>query len=352
MGIAFDGLTEFFFGKEVDFSTAFELARQAAQYWCGEQDVTNRAEANNQDAGGHRENFGQFIPSSPTAGTKPRRSTARVGWAMIGSGYFWPMYLVDTHAHLYLPQFDEDRTLVLDRASAAGVARVLLPNIDLGSIGPMLALCDARPDLCYPMMGLHPCDVKPGYADVLVEMKARLSARRYLAIGETGIDLYWDKTTLPMQVEAFREQVHWAIEYALPVVIHARESFDELFAVLDEENGPGLRGVFHCFTGTRAQAEKILGYGGFMLGLGGVLTYPKAALDQVVADLPRESILLETDAPFLPPVPHRGKRNESAYVAQVALRLSSIWQVGVQEVARITSGNAFRMFFPDESPPE
>ncbi len=262
------------------------------------------------------------------------------------------MYLVDTHAHLYLPQFDEDRTLVLDRASAAGVARVLLPNIDLGSIGPMLALCDARPDLCYPMMGLHPCDVKPGYADVLVEMKARLSARRYLAIGETGIDLYWDKTTLPMQVEAFREQVHWAIEYALPVVIHARESFDELFAVLDEENGPGLRGVFHCFTGTRAQAEKILGYGGFMLGLGGVLTYPKAALDQVVADLPRESILLETDAPFLPPVPHRGKRNESAYVAQVALRLSSIWQVGVQEVARITSGNAFRMFFPDESPPE
>lgn len=270
---------------------------------------------------------------------------------MRGGVYFWPMFLVDTHAHLYLAQFDEDREAMVDRACSAGVARVLLPNIDLASIGPMLQLCDARPEMFFPMMGLHPCDVRADYAEVLAHMKSLLGQRRFVAIGETGIDLYWDKTTLSMQVQAFREQVRWAITYSLPLVIHARESFDELFAVLDEENGPGLRGVFHCFTGTRAQAEKILGYGGFMMGLGGVLTYPKAALDRVVADLPRESILLETDAPFLPPVPHRGKRNESAWVAQVALRLSDIWQVSVQEAGRITAENAFRMFFPDEHLP-
>ncbi|MBL7944202.1 MAG: TatD family hydrolase [Flavobacteriales bacterium] len=178
-----------------------------------------------------------------------------------------------------------------------------------------------------------------------------LDVHSYVAIGETGIDLYWDKTTLPQQIESFTEQIHWAIEKSLPIVIHARESFDEIFEVLDRENHPGLRGVFHCFTGTLAQAEHILGYGGFMMGLGGVLTYPKAALDQVVKDIPTDKIVLETDAPFLAPVPYRGKRNESAYVSDVADRLATIWQVSKQEVAGITTENAFRMFFPDQSPP-
>ena len=263
---------------------------------------------------------------------------------MRGGVYFWPMFLVDTHAHLYLAQFDEDREAMVDRACSAGVARVLLPNIDLASIGPMLQLCDARPEMFFPMMGLHPCDVRADCAEVLAHMKSLLGQRRFVAIGETGIDLYWDKTTLSMQVQAFREQVRWAITYSLPLVIHARESFDELFAVLDEENGPGLRGVFHCFTGTRAQAEKILGYGGFMMGLGGVLTYPKAALDRVVADLPRESILLETDAPFLPPVPHRGKRNESAYLVHVAEKLAEVLQMDRQTVVEQTSRNARALF--------
>jgi TatD DNase family protein len=261
------------------------------------------------------------------------------------------MYLVDTHAHLYLPQFEEDRNAVLTRATQAGVKRILLPNIDLASIAGLHELCDRNPGIYYPMMGLHPCDVKADFRDVLAEMKQLLDSRPYVAIGETGIDMYWDKTTLSDQIASFTEQIHWAIEKSLPIVIHARESFDEIFEVLDRENHPGLRGVFHCFTGSIDQAEHILGYGGFMMGLGGVLTYPKAALDQVVVNIPREKIVLETDAPFLPPVPYRGKRNESAYVAEVADRLATIWKISKQEVARITTENAFRMFFPDQSPP-
>lgn len=254
------------------------------------------------------------------------------------------MELIDTHSHIYQPAFDEDRDAMVQRALDAGIQKILLPNIDLESVPRMHALVQAHPNVCYPMMGLHPCDVKEDFEQVLSIMSEHLAQGHYVAIGETGIDLYWDKSTYDLQCRAFEIQVEWAKQYGLPIVIHARESIDELIAMLDRLNDDRLMGVFHCFTGTLAQAQHILRYGGFYLGIGGVLTYPKSGLAQVVAEIPMDALILETDAPYLPPVPHRGKRNESAYVELVARHLATVKNTTFEEVALVTTANSKRLF--------
>jgi TatD DNase family protein len=254
------------------------------------------------------------------------------------------MYLIDTHSHLYQPAFDEDREQMVQRAIEAGVQKILLPNIDMESIPRMHALVAAFPDHCYAMMGLHPCDVKADFELVLMQMHEHIGQRKYVAIGETGIDLYWDRSTFEWQCVAFEIQLQWAKKYKLPIVIHARDSIDELIGILDRHNDQDLTGVFHCFTGSKTQAEHIIDYGGFYLGIGGVLTYPKAGLSEVVAELPMDRMILETDAPYLPPVPYRGKRNESSYVRYIAEHLAKIKNITFEEVAQTTTQNALKLF--------
>jgi len=254
------------------------------------------------------------------------------------------MFLIDTHTHLYLDAFAEDREAMIQRALDAGVQRMLLPNIDERSIDGMHAMSERWPNHVFPMMGLHPCDVKEDYMQVLQRMKAHFTQRSYVAVGETGIDLYWDKTSLHNQIESFKIQIEWAKEYRLPIVIHARDSFDEITEVVDEMHDERLRGVFHCFTGTSDQAKKVMSYGSFMLGIGGVLTYPKANLGATLATVPLEFIVLETDSPFLTPVPFRGKRNESSYIPFVLRQLSTAMGIEEERLADITTSNALRMF--------
>lgn len=256
------------------------------------------------------------------------------------------MSLIDTHSHIYLPQFDEDLDAMIQRAKDAGVSKIFLPNIDLESIPLMHQLSDRFPDMCYPMMGLHPCDVKENYIEVLQTMRSMFTERRYIAVGEIGIDLYWDKSTLGIQIEAFKIQCDWAKELKLPIVIHARDSFDEIFSVMDEIHDEHLFGVFHCFTGNADQAKKVMSYGNFLMGLGGVLTYEKSGLDVVAKDIPMEYLVLETDSPFLTPKPFRGKRNESGYVKFVAEKLASIKGMSYEEVIAITGQNAIKLFNP------
>jgi TatD DNase family protein len=253
------------------------------------------------------------------------------------------MILTDTHAHLYLEQFDEDRPDMVRRAIDKGVRYLFLPNIDRGSIGPMMKLAGEFPGICFPMIGLHPTSVDADYETQLETVTEWLGKAEFCAIGEMGIDLYWDKTFFPQQQEAFRFQVKLALEHDLPLVIHSRNSFDEIFALLDETWQPGLRGVFHCFTGDRTQADHILGLG-FKLGIGGVLTYKNSGLTEVLKDISLEHILLETDAPFLAPVPHRGKRNESAYIPDIAAALAGIKNLSIEEVAWVTTRNALEFF--------
>jgi TatD DNase family protein len=253
------------------------------------------------------------------------------------------MQLIDTHTHLYLEQFDEDRAQMIQRAKAEGVDLFLLPNIDSSTHLAMWDLCKSEP-ACKPMMGLHPCSVKENYRDELALVERELRLGKYIAVGEIGIDLYWDKTFLKEQMDALAQQVTWAKELDLPIVIHARESFNEIFEVLDPLNSEGLRGVFHCFTGTREQAAHILNYGDFYLGIGGVLTFKKGGLDKIIDSFPLDSLVLETDSPYLAPTPYRGKRNESAYTRIVAQKLADLLEMNVEEVAEITTSNAKRLF--------
>jgi len=255
------------------------------------------------------------------------------------------MHFIDTHTHLFSDSFNEDRTEVVTRAINAGVQTLLLPNIDLESIEPMHDLVAQFPNQCYPMMGLHPGSVEGDWENALEIIKGHLfSERKYCAVGEIGMDLYWDKTFINEQREAFQQQVQWAKALRLPIVIHAREAFDEIFEVLDVLNDDSLSGVFHCFTGTLEQALHALDYGQFKLGIGGVLTYKKSGLDEVLSQLPLDCMILETDSPYLPPVPHRGKRNESAYLLHVAERLAEVKNVTLKQVEEITSQNARSLF--------
>jgi TatD DNase family protein len=253
------------------------------------------------------------------------------------------MILTDTHAHLYLEQFDHDRHNMVGRAMERGVTFLFLPNIDRDSIKPMMDLAEAFPGQCFPMMGLHPTSVKEDYQQQLETVAFWLKQEKFCAIGEMGIDLYWDKTYFPQQQEAFRYQVKLAKEYQLPIVIHSRNSFDEIFRLLDEVWEPGLKGVFHCFTGNIQQADHIIDLG-FKLGIGGVLTYKNSGLKEVMQNISLDHILLETDAPFLAPVPYRGNRNESAYIYDIAQNLAEIKGIDIAEVAEVTTGNAMELF--------
>ncbi len=251
---------------------------------------------------------------------------------------------IDTHAHLYHQQFAGDREAMLQRALDAGVKKLFLPNVDHDSIEGMDALAAAHPESCFAMMGLHPCSVGEQNDAAMQEVERLLRTRRYCAVGEIGIDLYWDKTWLVQQQDVFRQHVRWAKELDLPIAIHCRNSFAETIAIVEEENTEGLHGVFHCFTGTPEEAERVIALGGFVLGIGGVITYPKGGLFETMQVVGPEHCVLETDAPYLSPVPHRGKRNESSYIPFVAERLALATGRSVAEIASITTNNAERLF--------
>jgi TatD DNase family protein len=251
--------------------------------------------------------------------------------------------LTDTHTHLYLKEFSEDRAEVIARAIEAGVDSFYLPNIDSNSINDMLALEAAFPERCHAMMGLHPCSVQANYEEELAIVKDWLTKRPFCAIGEIGIDLYWDKSTLNIQVDAFKRQIGWAKELGLPIVIHSRESTELILDVLKDEKDERLRGILHCYTGTISQAEMAWSLG-FYLGIGGVVTFKNAGLDKIVEALPLDWMVLETDSPYLAPVPHRGKRNESTFVRLIAEKVSQVKSIDIQQVASITTGNAKNIF--------
>ncbi len=253
------------------------------------------------------------------------------------------MQLIDTHAHLYAEEFNDDRAEMIQRALEAGVTRMYLPNIDSTSIEGMLALEAQYPEQCLAMMGLHPCYVKENYQEELALVKSWLEKRSFPAIGEIGIDLYWDKTHVKEQEEAFLTQVEWAKQYDLPIVIHSRESMDLILELLQPLRHERLRGIFHCFSGTVQQAEAAIDMG-FLLGIGGVLTFKKSGLDAVLSEIELQHLVLETDAPYLAPTPFRGKRNESSYVLKVAEKLAEVKGMSTSEVASITTQNALQVF--------
>jgi TatD DNase family protein len=252
-------------------------------------------------------------------------------------------FLVDTHAHIYLEEFQEDRDDMLRRANEKGVKRIYMPNVDHTSIDGMLQLEMKYPGQCFPMMGLHPCYVKSDFQKELYLVEEWLSKRRFSAVGEIGTDLYWDKTFWEQQQEAFRTQVSWAKKYDLPVVIHCRESIDETISLVEELKDEKLTGIFHCFSGNAAQAKKIIEMN-FYLGIGGVATFKKGGLDTVLPETGLDKLVLETDSPYLAPVPFRGKRNEPAYVSLVAVRVAEILKLPYDEVQRTTTENALKIF--------
>ena len=253
--------------------------------------------------------------------------------------------MIDTHTHLYSEEFNEDRNLVIERALEKGVTNFFLPAIDSETHEKMLKLESEFPENITAMMGLHPCSVKPESWEKELELvKNYLDKRDFVAIGEIGIDLYWDQSTLDIQVKAFEIQIDWAIEKDIPIVIHTRNSFDEVFEVLERKKHPKLRGIFHCFSGDLAQAKHAISLQ-FLLGIGGVVTFKNGKIDQFLNEISLENIVLETDSPYLAPVPHRGKRNESSYVNLVAEKLVDIYSVDFSEIDRITSENAKRIFW-------
>ncbi len=253
------------------------------------------------------------------------------------------MRLVDTHTHLYLEQFDADRPLVIERAIDQDIDTFYLPNIDSRSIESMLRMEEDFSGLCFAMMGLHPCSVKKNYEEELQIVEDWLEKRSFVAVGEIGIDLYWDKTFVKEQREAFRRQARWAKSLGLPIVIHSRESTDMLIELVSEEQDGRLQGVFHCFTGNERQARAIMDLG-FYLGIGGVLTFKNAGLDKTLAKIDLSRVVLETDSPYLAPAPYRGKRNDSAYLRYVAEKKANVKKLELQEIARITSQNADDLF--------
>jgi TatD DNase family protein len=253
------------------------------------------------------------------------------------------MILTDTHTHLYYETDSEKLTELMQRSLENQVSRLFLPNVDSKSIPLVFGLAEQYPENCYPMLGLHPCDVKEDFKEELALIYKEVNIRKIYAIGEIGIDLYWDKSTLSIQQEAFRTQIAWAKQMSLPIVIHCREAFDEIFEILHELKDDKLRGIFHCFTGDAVQAEKVIGLG-FYLGIGGVLTYKNSGLDKVVRDIAIEHLVLETDSPYLTPVPFRGKQNESSYLIYVAQKLADLKQIPLEKVAEITTRNSEIVF--------
>lgn len=253
------------------------------------------------------------------------------------------MNITDTHTHLYSSQFDEDRDSMMQRAFDAGVSRFFIPAIDSTHTDAMLALEKNYPDAIFLMMGLHPTSVKENYKEELAHVKEMLNKRSFYAIGEIGIDLYWDKSFLAQQQEAFKTQIQWAKELNLPIVIHCRDAFDEIFEVLESEKDEKLFGIFHCFTGTLEQAKRALSYN-MKLGIGGVVTFKNGKIDKFLNEIPLKHIVLETDSPYLAPTPFRGKRNESSYIINVIDKLVDIYGLTSEEIAKITTQNSKDIF--------
>lgn len=252
--------------------------------------------------------------------------------------------VVDTHSHLFVEEFDADRHEVMLRAREAGVKHIFMPNIDLASVEPMLQVCAEYPDFCSPMLGLHPTEVKADYREDLAQLKALLDQHPFVAIGEVGLDLYWDKTYKNQQIAALEEQIGWALERNLPLVIHSREAFEELYALFSHYKDTPIRGIFHSFTGTADEAQALLEFPGFMLGINGVVTFKKSTLPEVLREVPLSRVVVETDSPYLAPTPYRGKRNESSYVVRVVEKLAEIYGLCPEAVAEQTTSNANAVF--------
>jgi len=253
------------------------------------------------------------------------------------------MQIIDTHTHLYLNQFKDDVDLVIERAKNAGIDKFIFPAIDSSHFKDMHELRNRYPENIYLMSGLHPVSVKDNYKEELNLVLKSLETHNYVGIGEIGIDLYWDKTFLKQQQEAFEFQIRLAISNNLPIVIHCRDGFDEIFEILDAEKCSKMRGIFHCFTGTLEQANRAINLG-FNLGIGGVVTFKNGGIDKFLNKIDMKNIVLETDAPYLSPVPHRGKRNESFYVTYILKKISELYALNEQEIAKITSKNALEIF--------
>jgi TatD DNase family protein len=254
------------------------------------------------------------------------------------------MKIIDTHTHIYSSEFDNDRPAIIDSAKKAGVKAVLLPNEDSGSIESVNKLCEEDPDFAFPMMGLHPTSVQKDYINALQSIEKALAKRKYYAIGEIGIDLYWDKTYLKEQKFVFEEQLRWSIDLQLPVAIHTRESLDEALDIIYNVGADRLKGVFHCFGGTTDEWNKISGLSTFYIGIGGVVTFKNNELKETLKHIPVERILLETDAPYLAPVPYRGKRNEPAYIIETAKKVAECYKMTVEDIAKYTFQSSLDLF--------
>ena len=251
--------------------------------------------------------------------------------------------LIDTHAHIYSDEYKDDNQLVINMATEAGVRKIFMPNIDLESIEPMLEMERRYPDICHAMMGLHPCYVKEGSPDTLKIIEDWLSNRKFCAIGEAGLDYHWDKSNMDEQKKAFEQQIIWAKELRLPLVIHSRKSMDDCIALIMKHQNGDLKGIFHCFSGSIEEARRIENLG-FLMGIGGVITYKNAGLKEVVQHIDLSHLVLETDAPYLPPVPHRGSRNEPAYIPIIAQALADAKNISIEVVAAKTTENALKLF--------
>ena len=253
--------------------------------------------------------------------------------------------MIDTHTHLFVEEFSEDLPLVIQRAKDAGVEMLFMPNIDDESLEDLLKVCAQYPEYCYPMLGYHPTSVDTFSMEKVLQMKKHLVAGHpFIAIGEVGLDLYWDKTYLREQKMVLEEQIQWALEWNLPLVIHCREAFSELFEVLNPYKKTNLKGVFHSFTGTMDEAQEALEYDNFVIGINGVVTFKKSVLPEVLKQVPLGRLVLETDSPYLAPTPFRGKRNESSYIGKVADKVAEIYEVSTGEICSITTWNALKVF--------
>lgn len=252
--------------------------------------------------------------------------------------------MIDTHSHIYSEDFDADRAEIIQRAKEAGVSHIILPNCDSITLSQMLALEADFPGYCHAAIGLHPTSVTENFQNELAIVKSELERRNWIAVGEIGIDLYWDKTFLNEQIRAFTQQIEWTLEYKLPVIIHVRDSFRETMEAIEPYKNSGLKGVFHSFTGTIEEAQEIIDFGGFKFGINGIVTFKNSGLAAVVSKIDIKHILLETDSPYLTPAPHRGKRNESAYVRLVCNKLAEVYNTSVEQIDEQTTRNAKSLF--------
>lgn len=254
------------------------------------------------------------------------------------------MKLIDTHTHLFVKQFDKDRDKVIQNAISENIEKMVLPGINSDYISIQKELAEKYPENCFPAIGLHPSDVKENYIEELEIVNENIKTGKFIAVGETGMDLYWDKTFKKEQSEAFEYQIKLAKKFNLPIIIHVREAFDEVFEIIEKHNNKNLRGIFHSFTGTIEQAKRIIEFNDFKIGINGIVTFKNAGLDKIVAEIDLKNIVLETDSPYLSPAPKRGKRNESLHLIYTAEKLAEIYKLSIFEVAEITTKNAEKIF--------